>query len=302
MVGMYHRLLGGTERQAEDKKRGRNEGGIILWGLAVKFITASPVGSGAYLEESESHGVWQTRDDMLCILEMWFGLGHLISHPHPTVPFLALLYDKLLKEVAVSLYFFTVHSIVFHSNLVSVPISVKCFVRITKCHSNGLSFVFIFLDFLAIFHVVFISLPDNTSLPTLTACSSPPTAQAFASLISLPVFLLPDFWMEEGSNAQSWTPFCHTENTSLGDFISNLDFKFHLYIDESQIYVSSPYTYVEFQTRPSHCLLNIFLWMRNRHQNRVLDSISFSFIPLVFWYSVCQKRTLLPTWLFNPQT
>lgn len=112
----------------------------------------------------------------------------MVSHPHPTVPFLGLLYDKLLKEVAVSLYFFTVHS-----NLVSVPISVKCFVRITKCHSNGLSFVFVFLDFIAIFHVAVTSLPDNTSSPTLTARSSPPTVQASVSLISLPVFLLPDF-------------------------------------------------------------------------------------------------------------
>lgn len=195
MVGISHRLLGGTERQAE----GQEEGQKLRWnhplrpGCQVLYCQPSRVWSlswGAW-----EPWVWQTRDDMLCILEIWSGLGYLVSHPHSTVPFLALLYDKLLKEVAVSLYFFTVRSVVFHSNLVSVPISVKFFVRITKCHSNGLSFVFIFLDFIAIFHAAVISLPDNTSLPTLTACSSPPTVQASASLISLPVFLLPDFWM-----------------------------------------------------------------------------------------------------------
>lgn len=51
----------------------------------------------------------------------------------------------------------------------------------------------------------------------------------------------------------------------LGNLIHVYDFKFHLYTDDTQIFIFCLYLFPEFQTDITNFLLNISVWMHIRH-------------------------------------
>lgn len=117
-------------------------------------VFASPRSLELRLKEMSAMECARTRADMLCMLEICSGLGYLISYSHPTAP-ITFLGNRLLKG---SCWF----SLFLHCPfwfLFSLP-SEAVFVKITKCHSNGHSFVFLLLNSVTTIHIIVIPFPD----------------------------------------------------------------------------------------------------------------------------------------------
>lgn len=147
----------------------------------------------------------KTRAYLLCSLDIWSGLCYSISHTHPTAPSLLSYRRNFSKEVAGSFYFFPARSIYSIPNwFLLPPLQQTAFVKITKCHSNGHSFVFLPLNLAAVFHSF--PLPSESTFlwAALSSCSM---AQASASLS-------PDFCVYEHFRAQSWTLSFRIEHLS----------------------------------------------------------------------------------------
>lgn len=114
---------------------------------------------------------------------------------------------------------------------------------------------------------------------------------------------LSDFHVAQCNSSKSSSRMNSVATHSLYNFISRMSFICCLYVNHSQMYVSSLDFFPKFQTHISSCLLDISAWMPHRHLKQICPKLYFSLFlspsPICFPSFLAQNVVVILDFSFS---